>query len=522
MNASRRKTTAVLLAATLILAKMVVSAHSEPGPAHSDPLPEGARARLGTLRQRGANALQCLAFSPDGKLLAGGGPNTSLILWDVATGREVHRLTTEDMGALACAFAPDGNLLAASTGRTIHLWDPATGQEVRSFKGDELSQALAFAPDGKLLASAESGAIRLWGLGTGNSLRRLAGSQEEIHQLLFSPDGKVLATGGSPALICLWDVVGGKEVHRNGARVSRNERSAIAYFPDGRTMAYGGAEISLCWWEPATGHERRRFLEPHSGVRAVAFSPDGKLLASGGDDQTIRLAEVATGQEITRVEGHDGAIAAIVFAPDGRTLVSASADATALVWDVARMLLQKQPDSAALRRSELESLWADLASTSAAKAHRAASALLAAPGQSGAFLKEMMRPESSPADDKELSRLVGDLDADDFAVRDKATRELAKLGRIAEPALRQRLKDEPTLEARRRLERLLKDLDDEVLPDETLRGLRAVAVLEHLATTEAHEVLEGLTKGVPAGRLTQDAKAALQRLRLAQRPGGHP
>jgi hypothetical protein len=111
---------------------------------------------------------------------------------------------------------------------------------------------------------------------------------------------------------------------------------------------------------------------------------------------------------------------------------------------------------------------------------------------------------------------------DSPAVRDKAQREIRKLGEVAVPALRQALKDQPALEVKRRLQDLLAELEPKLVggPPERLRELRAVQVLESIGTSEAQQVLQGLVKGVPGARLTMEVQTALARLakRLAAQP----
>ncbi len=109
-------------------------------------------------------------------------------------------------------------------------------------------------------------------------------------------------------------------------------------------------------------------------------------------------------------------------------------------------------------------------------------------------------------------RLISDLDSDRFASRDEATAELAKLGELAEPALQKTLRDTPSLEVRQRAERLLERLKGPTTPGQHLQTLRAVEVLEQLATPEAREVLRKLAAGAPAARETYETAAALERL----------
>jgi len=134
-------------------------------------------------------------------------------------------------------------------------------------------------------------------------------------------------------------------------------------------------------------------------------------------------------------------------------------------------------------------------------------------------LKHRLRPARA-ADAQRLRALLTDLDSTQFAVRAKAQAELEALGGLAEPALRQALADQPTLEVNRRLQSILDRLRGPVTRPDVLQSLRAVAVLEDIATPEARQALETLAKGAPAARQTQESRAALER--LAQRTAAAP
>src|SRR5262249_7483471 len=115
-------------------------------------------------------------------------------------------------------------------------------------------------------------------------------------------------------------------------------------------------------------------------------------------------------------------------------------------------------------------------------------------------------------DPQKIRRLIADLDDDVFAVREAAQKALAKLGAVAEPVLRETLDNNPSAETRRRIEGLLAIYTLGAPDPEILRRLRAVQVLEQLATPEARQVLHALARGAAGDRLTREAKTALQRL----------
>jgi hypothetical protein len=163
-----------------------------------------------------------------------------------------------------------------------------------------------------------------------------------------------------------------------------------------------------------------------------------------------------------------------------------------------------------------EGSWADLAGADAARAYRAAWALVDRPGETVAFLRQRLRPVA-PAKPQRLRRLIAELDSDSFEARKQATAELKELGPAAAAAVRQALAGRPSAEQRRRLEDLLHRMAAPTLSAEELQAVRAVAVLEHIGTPAARELLATLASGVADARRTREAKVALER--LARRPG---
>jgi hypothetical protein len=272
----------------------------------------------------------------------------------------------------------------------------------------------------------------------------------------------------------------------------------------------------------ATGKVLSRFVDSqHTSVTYMALAPDGKTVALvghgrqfDGHAETVYLWEVATGKVRWAFSGHWYWVDAISFSPDGRQLVSSSQDGTALVWDVTGLVSDRRGPQP-LTPERLDALWAALASADAARAYQALWNLTAFPRQTVPWLRERLTPVPA-VDAQHVARLIADLDSDRFAVRGKSAQDLERLGELVEPALRQVLAGNPRLEVRRRVEQVLEKLEAPATDAEQLRALRSVEVLEHVGTVQARKVLEALATGAPAARLTQEARASLDR--LAKRP----
>jgi WD40 repeat protein len=136
--------------------------------AFGDPLPDGALARLGTVRFRQGNSIHTLAISPDGKIIASAGSPSTIQLWDALTGKRIRCLESSEPWIYSLAFLPDGKtLLSSGEGQAILFWDVATGKQIRRIP--KAGSRLAIAPDGKRMASADSlsVSVRIWDVASG-------------------------------------------------------------------------------------------------------------------------------------------------------------------------------------------------------------------------------------------------------------------------------------------------------------------------------------------------------------------
>jgi WD40 repeat protein len=309
---------------------------------HDDPLPSGAKARLGSLRWRHANSIGALALSPDGKMFAshgGGVQKITLRLWDAATGVERCELIP-DGGFYSLAWSSDGKILASGgSGGEILFWDPTTYKR-RVLGSHPLSNcvsALAFSPVGRVLASGGKD-IRLWDVAAGKLLRVILRGGNSVEALAFSPDGKFLA-GDDSGRVRIWDTSTGKAVRRMDEVVGVD---ALAFSPDGRYLAGGGPDDHTLLWDARTGKLIRSFKGYALGISALAFSPDGSLLVSGGgrrgdpyhcNDTAVRLWDVSTGKLRWKFPGDGHSVYSVGFMPGGKTVFAGAS--MIRLWDVA-------------------------------------------------------------------------------------------------------------------------------------------------------------------------------------------
>jgi WD40 repeat protein/3',5'-cyclic AMP phosphodiesterase CpdA len=320
-----------------------------------------------------------VAFSPDSKMVASGGIDTTVRLWNVADGSELARLVGHRGNVLSVAFSPDGHTVASGAAdATVRLWSVADRRERAQLIGHRgIIWSVAFSSDGHTIASgADDATLRLWSVADGRERVQLAASRGSVFGVAFAPDGHTIVSGDADATVRVWSVADGRE----RARASRLGGSVfgVAFSPDGRIVASGGAAdptvhlwnikedrelaqltghrgnvLSVAFspdghtiassaddsivrlWNTSDGRERAQLVGHQGRVFSVVFSPDGHIIASGADDTTVRLWNTANGCQRARLVGHHGSVLGVAFSPDGQTIASGAADATARLWNTA-------------------------------------------------------------------------------------------------------------------------------------------------------------------------------------------
>jgi WD40 repeat protein len=344
---------------------------------YGDPLPKRAVTRLGTLRFCQPLPVT-LAFSPDGKVLASGGYDNRIRLWDPDTGKEVRTLEGHKSYVNCIAFSGDGKWLASgSQDNDLRLWDVETGKEQRRFQGRNAPiERLALSPNGKVLASScLGGTLRLWDTDTGKEIRSLPidkgyrvlamtftpdskffafnnrtdkgiqlvdvaegklirtfkAHKDNVYELTFSADGTTLISGSGDNTIRVWDVASGKELRRYGDEKTNVRCLALA--PDGKTLTYGTYPDGMVHvWDVAANKD---LVPPWKAdpwcVVSIAYSPDSKKVAVGRD--TIAIHETATGKRLNPPLESESRVQQVEYSADGKLLAVRREDQTIELWD---------------------------------------------------------------------------------------------------------------------------------------------------------------------------------------------
>jgi RNA polymerase sigma factor (sigma-70 family) len=323
---------------------------------------------LGTIKD--LNSFRSFAFSMDGRTLATWSHDRALRLWDTATAREKYPRPGHRRPVTSLAFSPDGKFLASCAGEVhgsveitancsldhpIRIWEVATGKELHRLGQPDIIKdtyvgGLRFVPDSKTLLAAWNARneVCAWDITTAAELPRdRARELQQQHwskkEVPVSVDGKTAVRfhqngrgNGHTTSVYLYDVATGKDIG-DKPLLTVGLDDGILLAPDNSFLvSITGAQVTV--WDLPKGEKRLQFpVSFFSGrefARTAVVHRDGKLLARFFND-TIYCYDLTHGKEVRTIRHAVGGITTIAFSPDGKSLASAHTDTTIMLWDVA-------------------------------------------------------------------------------------------------------------------------------------------------------------------------------------------
>ncbi len=511
-----------------------------------------------------ASFTSALVLSADGRRLAGRfdlrnqGDDQRLHSWNTANGEELSLPYGHGGAVQNMAFQADGSFVSfSSTGEMIH-WNTKLDPKIRRELGKAaVAKSAALSTDGRAVLFPSNSGVEVYSLKDGG---RLSKSQENLFCAKFSPETNQLVTT-QVGTLGFWSVKDksvdeikldkkwayhlalsgdGKRLILSAEGVFKEEGTTvqvwnvtsrtkicdlknvqsdgpIALSPRGQMAAVWSKKREILFFDATSGQVFPTSTGDLTVPYDLAFTPDGRSLVVA-TKEGVRFLEPPTGRELLHLDGGQGAVRCLAFNRNGTLLATGGADSTVLFWDLRRILhmghfaragqMPKLPE-------QLELLWAELSATDPATSFASVRGFLESGKGSIVFLRDRLLPPETPIADAEQRRLLKQLGDPDYKERAKAFVALKKIGRAAEPMLREAFRTEKDEIMHLRLGTFLSELESEgiITPkDDRMRESRVVQLLGLMDTPPARELLNDLAQKGANEQLRNDAKETLLRL----------
>jgi hypothetical protein len=276
--------------------------------------------------------IYAVAFSPDNKTMASGGPKNSVMIWDSNSNKALAELVGHNGAINGLAYSRDGRFLAsASSDKTVMLWDISSFQRLKTFTGHKYDVAsVAFSPDSsKIISASNDKTAIIWDVSNGEQLAVLKNHIQFVTGAVYSPDGNTIVTVSLDGSAIVWDAKSYKQLnmlkgHLSGIR-------GIAFNPDGKNFVTAGNDKLVFVWD--TGNNKYlRLFEHSNSLFSVAYSSDGSHFITGSSDGTAIVWDGSRYQQLFKLQNPGYTIRAVAANSNGTRFLTAGTDGRVLLW----------------------------------------------------------------------------------------------------------------------------------------------------------------------------------------------
>ncbi len=297
-----------------------------------------------------------VAISSDLRQLLTGSQDGTLIVWDAASGQAGPPFLGHQGAVMAAAFSPDGQRVASGgdDGKVL-IWRPSelrtqdlaglleadrgslgAGIERRLTAHRGAVRSLRFSRDGnRLLSSGNDNAIGLWDLATGELIKEFRGHASRVAAAVFNPEETQVVSAGYDQAIKVWNIDSYAERRVLGMQVLEGHRDSIlaaAFDPSGQFIVSASRDRSAVAWDRNTGKMLRSFTEGHAYLAATALMlPKTNQIVTAAIDNSARIWDLAGGTQLHVLPG-TGLHAAVAVPVSGEWIATGSDRNSVILW----------------------------------------------------------------------------------------------------------------------------------------------------------------------------------------------
>jgi len=285
------------------------------------------------------NILTCVAYSPDGSMIAVGGNDDKVRIWSTLKGKWTKTISDHSFNVLNLAFSPNGKFLATVGGdRQIILYSMPSCTRIETlapFEGVSYEHftCVCFKPDSLVVAAGgSSGTIMLLSVEPFKVIKSVKSAWSKISGVGFSPNGRFIGVSTENGPFDIYDA-NTLDVVVKYNYGSGYYTQALTFSPEGTRVALAsGPRVDI--WDMTT-ETISVACQGHQGfVKLLRFSPNGNYLAACSSDKTIYVWNATSGELIETIKGHTMYTNALDWSPDGRYLASVSHDQSLRLWRI--------------------------------------------------------------------------------------------------------------------------------------------------------------------------------------------